>query len=78
MLFLAVFLGFVAENIRENAADNYRERQYMQAILKDLAADTAMFTKGIQRKEQRIMAIDTAFMFFKAHPDVQTISGIFF
>ena len=78
MLFLAVFLGFVAENVRENAADNHRERQYMQSILKDLAADTTMFTKGIQRKEQRIMAIDTAFMFFKAHPDAQTISGKFF
>ena len=39
MLFLAVFLGFVAENVRENASDNHRERQYMQSILKDLAAE---------------------------------------
>src|SRR5215831_19439439 len=40
MLFLAVFLGFVAENIREEAGDNHRERQYMQSLVSDLSADT--------------------------------------
>src|SRR5262245_12157292 len=78
MLFLAVFLGFVAENVREDAVDKHREKQYMQSLVSDLAADTAMFTRGIQGKEQRINAIDTVFTFFKTHPDVKTISGNFF
>lgn len=78
MIFLAVFLGFVAENIREDVVDKHKERQYMQSLLNDLVADTAMLTRGIQRKEQRINAIDTVFMFFKVHPDVKTISGKFF
>src|SRR5215468_190843 len=29
MLFLAVFLGFIAENIRENITDHDRDKQYM-------------------------------------------------
>ncbi|MBI1779925.1 MAG: hypothetical protein HYR66_00925 [Sphingobacteriales bacterium] len=78
MLFIAVFLGFIAENIREHIVEREKERQYMKSLLSDLSADTAMFTKGIQRKEQRINAIDSVFMFFKAHTDVTTISGKFF
>lgn len=78
MLFLAVFLGFIAENIREHIVEKEKEGQYMKSLLSDLSADTTMFTRGIQRKEQRINAIDSVFMFFKAHPDVTTISGKFF
>src|SRR5436309_1167001 len=29
LLFLAVFLGFVAENIREDAVEKHKEKQYM-------------------------------------------------
>src|SRR3954449_10203039 len=32
MLFLAVFLGFVAENIRESNADHEREKQYAREL----------------------------------------------
>ncbi len=39
MLFLAVFLGFVAENIRENSVERHRERDYIINIKKDLAED---------------------------------------
>jgi len=36
MLFLAVFLGFVAENIREHSVECSREKQYMQSMVEDL------------------------------------------
>ena len=41
MLFLAVFLGFVAENIRENSVERYREKEYMESLINDIKADTA-------------------------------------
>ena len=75
MLFLAVFCGFLAENFREHQVEHHREKQYMQSLLSDLAADTARFNKGIPLKEQRIHAIDTVFMFFHTHPEAKTISG---
>jgi len=40
MLFLAVFLGFLAENVREQSADRHREKEYMQSMIEDLAQDT--------------------------------------
>ncbi len=41
MLFLAVFLGFVAENVREHSVEKGREKEYMQSMLDDLKTDTA-------------------------------------
>ena len=41
MLFLAVFLGFVAENIRETFVNKEKEHHYMQNMVSDLKEDTA-------------------------------------
>jgi hypothetical protein len=41
MLFLAVFLGFVTENIREHYVEKGREKQYAQSLYNDLKQDTA-------------------------------------
>ena len=41
MLFLAVILGFFAENIREHFGDKKKERQYMVSMVEDLKADRA-------------------------------------
>src|SRR5438046_155941 len=41
MLFLAVFLGFVAENIREHIVEKEKGRQYIESFYEDLKADTA-------------------------------------
>src|SRR4026209_2573085 len=78
MLFLAVFCGFLAENQREHMVEHKREKQYMQSMLVDLAADTARFNRGIPLREARIRSIDTVFMFFNSSHNAQTISGKLF
>jgi hypothetical protein len=40
MLFLAVFLGFVAENIREGQVEKHREQEYIESLVNDLKKDT--------------------------------------
>jgi hypothetical protein len=47
MLFLAVTMGFFAENIRESISDHNREKQYMQSMLFDLEKDTAELHEGL-------------------------------
>ena len=49
MLFLAVFCGFLAENIREHKIEKDREEVYMKNMLADLRSDTAL-TTNILRK----------------------------
>src|SRR6478672_2821431 len=41
MIFLAVTLGFIAENIRETNADRGRETEFMKSMVEDLKSDTA-------------------------------------
>ena len=45
MLFLAVFLGFVAENIRETSVEHDREKEYMVTMLEDLKTDVPLLIK---------------------------------
>ena len=48
MIFFAVFLGFVAENIREHLADKKRGEEYIKSFVEDLKKDTAQYTKLIE------------------------------
>ncbi len=41
MIFLAVTLGFIAENIRESVSEHERAKVYAASMLKDLEEDTA-------------------------------------
>jgi hypothetical protein len=52
MLFLAVFLGFIAENIREHVVEHSRSKEYAVSLVQDLQNDTTAIT--IQKKSGRI------------------------
>jgi len=73
MIFLAVFMGFIAENIRESIADHEHEQQYMESMVRDLALDTIVFNAGFSIKDERIKAIDTVFRFFENNGEPKTI-----
>ena len=45
MLFLAVFLGFLAENIRENSVERQRAKEYIFSFYEDLKKDIATFSR---------------------------------
>lgn len=60
MLFLAVFLGFVAENIREERVEHKRANEFADRLLTDLANDTSWFNKELARIERQQPYMDTA------------------
>jgi len=41
MLFLAVFLGFIAENFREHSVEEKKGKEYIRSIVEDLKTDSA-------------------------------------
>jgi hypothetical protein len=49
MLFLAVFLGFLAENVREHRVEKERGENYVRAFREDLCKDTAAIMWGLQQ-----------------------------
>ena len=57
MLFLAVFLGFIAENIREHYAERKKAREYVESFYEDLKADTARISGYTNFDEEKIQGL---------------------
>ena len=54
MLFLAVFLGFIAENIRESYTEGHRAKEYIASYYDDLRSDTTKITRSIDFDEEKV------------------------
>ena len=61
MLFLAVSLGFMAENIREHQLEKHREIAYLQNVHEDLKLDLINIDNVINSNTIRLQAMDTLF-----------------
>ena len=59
MLFLAVFLGFVAENIRENIGNREIEKKNMESFVKNLQEDSLDLVQSIDVNEKRYQYLDS-------------------
>lgn len=58
MLFLAVFCGFLAENIREHMIEKDRSHQYIHSLYEDLQSDTAKLSLIIDYDYNKIKTLD--------------------
>jgi hypothetical protein len=59
MLFLAVFLGFLAENQREHTAEHERAKQYAISLIKDLENDTSHLQEVIRMNKIILTSFDS-------------------
>ena len=66
MLFLAVFLGFLAENFREHQVEKERGRQYIESFYNDLKTDTVTFSKLIIYNNEKIEGLNGMFECYDA------------
>lgn len=77
MIFLAVTLGFFAENIREKISDHNKEKEYMSSMIQDLQADTAIDAETIKGFTDISRSIDTMLMCLKVdEPNASIINNI--
>jgi 2-polyprenyl-6-methoxyphenol hydroxylase-like FAD-dependent oxidoreductase len=68
MIFLAVTLGFIAENVRESISDRRKEKDYIESMIQDLKTDTAKSGETIEEVNKQMRGMDTLEMFLT--PDV--------
>lgn len=59
MLFLAVFLGFMAENYRAFLDEKSDEKEYIQSYIEDLKLDTAAIAKNQRLRVLKISRLDS-------------------
>ena len=62
MLFLAVSLGFMAENIREHQIEKHREISYLKNVHEDLQLDIKSMENVINQNTIRLKVMDTLFL----------------
>ena len=65
MLFLAVFCGFLAEYQLEHKIEKDREKVYVQNLLEDLKADTAIYIDYKRNNKVLFESIDTLIQLIK-------------
>jgi hypothetical protein len=68
MIFLAVTLGFIAENVRESIGDRRKEKDYIESMIQDLKTDIAKSDERIEEINDQMHGLDTLEMFLT--PDV--------
>jgi hypothetical protein len=49
MIFLAVMLGFFAENLRESISNHRQVNEYGQSMINDLSSDIIMYNSAIDK-----------------------------
>ncbi len=59
MIFLAVTLGFLAENMREHITDRTKEKEYIRGFIRNVQDDTANLQRVILFDHKQIMGIDS-------------------
>lgn len=69
MLFFAVFLGFVAESIREHYTERSKEKEYIHSLISDLKTDTTNIGGGISRVFMQLKKMDTLQSFLYTKDD---------
>jgi hypothetical protein len=66
MIFLAVTMGFFAENIREKISDNRRVDEYVNSMVSDLKSDVSMYESFDSLNLGYCKMIDTVFILMKS------------
>ena len=59
MLFLAVSLGFMADNFREGASDRSKEIEYIRSMIEDVEEDRVNINAAIDVNTQKIQGLDS-------------------
>ncbi len=59
MIFLAVTLGFIAENLREHLTDRAKEKQYIEGFVRNLKDDTANLRHVIESDTRQVKGLDS-------------------
>ena len=54
MIFMAVTMGFIAENIRENISENHKSQELAESLYKEVTADSIVMQQKIQLRNRKV------------------------
>ncbi|HTD97893.1 MAG TPA: hypothetical protein VK668_01335 [Mucilaginibacter sp.] len=71
MIFVAVVMGFIAENVRESITEHKRAAEFAQSYYTDIKKDTFQINKAIRLTNHKMAAIDSAVTILHQPPSSQ-------
>jgi hypothetical protein len=77
MIFLAVLMGFIAENIRESITENRRAAEFANSYYSDIKKDTLLLQQALRFSAHKIAAIDSIITVLH-QPETPTADTIFY
>src|SRR6185312_8762391 len=72
MIFLAVLMGFIAENVRESISEHTRAKEYAETMVEDLRSDTARLKVYLTYTTFSVNNVDTLMQLLNAS-DIKNI-----
>ena len=78
LLFLAVFLGFIAKNIREHVGEQNRAKEFSASLVRDLQSDTIAINNQIKTARFYIAVSDSLLQLSKTKLDGRNASQFSF
>ena len=78
MIFLAVSMGFIAENIREHITDSKLEKEFIESIVVDLKNDQESFNKQIEFLNQRNLVADSLITLITGPKPINNTADFYF
>jgi hypothetical protein len=76
MIFLAVTMGFIAENIRENISEHKRAAEFARSYYSDIRKDTTLLHQALRFSAHKIAAIDSIETVMRQPPAVRNDTTI--
>jgi hypothetical protein len=77
MIFLAVLMGFIAENIREHITENKRAAEFAKSYYGDIKKDTLLLQQALRFSAHKIAAIDSMIILLH-EPETPAADTIFY
>jgi len=71
MIFVAVVMGFLAENVREGIGNREKEGQYMRSYIKNLQQDSVILQHSISDNNRKIIYLDS--LISLSRKDISTV-----
>lgn len=78
MIFLAVTLGFIAENIRENISNRENEKVYMESLVQDIRDDVNTINDQQRIFDQRVVLLDSLITILDATAITSNTSDLYY
>jgi len=78
MIFLAVAMGFFAENIREYISDTEKEKEFMKSLVQDIKDDTSIIRYQNKTFEKRVVLLDSLVDILNEEKIISNTSNLYY